>query len=226
VNTFAKFGLARYRIGAALAVLAISVIGCSGPPAGQTGGAGPATAQAVGTSPSPAASVESTASAAAITSPPVEFTVCVPHNSPIRTGSDEVIVLPEPNAGVSVEHSRGNTWQGMITATDPRLSGTHNYTWEADRYTLPGGSAGPMAWAEGHYIENDEGSWQGSSVGFIDPDETSVGGVAVLVGAGAYEGLTAVMAGTEGAGAEGPCFLNFRGYIMAAPVPPAPYTGE
>jgi hypothetical protein len=177
---------------------------------------------------SPPAS-DPTPGAAAVTLPPVEFTVCVPHNSPIRTGTAEEIVLPEPNAGVSVEHSRGNTWQGTITASDPRLSGTHNYTWEEDRYTLPGGNAGPVAWAEGHYFENDEGSWQGSSVGFSDPDETSVGGVAVLVGAGGYEGLTAVITGTDGAGEpgiDGPCFLNFRGYIMAAPEAPVPYTGD
>jgi hypothetical protein len=182
--------------------------------------------------PSPSATASDPgAGDAAFTSPPAEFTACVPQNSSIRTGTAEEIVLPEPDAGVSVEHSRGSTWQGTITASDPRLSGTHNYTWEADTYTLPGGSAGPMAWAEGHYIENDEGAWQGSSVGFSDawqpssfgnnPDETSVGGVAVLVGAGGYEGLTAVITGTDGS-----CFLNFRGYIMAAPEPPVPYTGE
>jgi hypothetical protein len=43
-----KLALVRYRIGAATAVLAITIIGCSGPPADQTDKAGPATTQAVG----------------------------------------------------------------------------------------------------------------------------------------------------------------------------------
>jgi hypothetical protein len=157
-----------------------------------------------------------------ITSPPVEFTACVPQNSAIRDGTEEQIVLPHSDGDVSVDRLRGFTWQGTITATDPRLSGTHFYSWDADSYTLPGGGTGPMAFANGHRIENSEGAWQGSSVGFADVDGTSVGGVAVLIGEEAYEGLTAIIADDE----EGTCFLSFKGFIMAVPTPPVPYSGD
>jgi hypothetical protein len=156
---------------------------------------------------------------AAITSPPVEFTACVPQNSPIRTGTNEQIALPSPEGDVTVDLQRGFTWRGTITATDDRLSGTHYYSWDADAYALPGGGT-PTSWAEGHRIENDEGAWQGSSVGFTDADDVSVGGAAVLIGEGAYEGLTAIIATSI----EGGCFLNFRGFVISVPATRAPDT--
>jgi len=156
---------------------------------------------------------------AAITSPPVEFTACVPSNAPLHTGTDEQVALSSPDGDVTVDVRRGFTWRGTITATDDRLSGTHYYSWDADAYTLPGGGT-PTSWAEGHRIENDEGAWQGSSVGFTDADGVSVGGAAVLIGEGAYEGLTAIIVTSI----DGDCFINVRGVVISVPATRAPDT--
>jgi hypothetical protein len=122
---------------------------------------------------------------------------------------------------VTVDVSRGHTWRGTITATDDRLSGTHYYSFNSDAYRLPDGGT-PTSWAEGHRIENDEGAWQGSSVGFTDAGEVSETGPAVLIGEGAYEGLTAMIATSI----EGECFLNVRGIVISVPATPAPVTKE
>jgi hypothetical protein len=143
---------------------------------------------------------------------PVEFTACVPTNSTFRTGVDEVITIPSPDGDVTLERRRGFTWRGAITSSDPRFAGTHFYSFDADDYTLPGGGEGPSIFAEGHRIETDEGAWQGSSYG----------GNIVLVGEGAYEGLTAIVSTESGGG----CFYDFSGYVMEVPAPPVPYTGE
>lgn len=210
----------------ALAVVAVVVVGCSQQPAGPTGAAGPVTTQDQPTSASSAPSVEASVGGtaqgdAAITEPPLEFTACIPRNAGFRTGTDEQIALPSPDGDVTVDVSRGFTWRGTITATDDRLSGTHFYSFNSDTYTLPGGGT-QMAWAEGHQIENDEGAWHGSSVGFSDTGDDSVTGPAVLIGEGAYEGLTAIIVTSI----EGDCFLNVRGFVVSVPATPAPVTQE
>jgi len=200
-------------IPAALAFVAVAVIGCGQPSGSPTGAAVP---------PSVEASVAGTAQGdAAITEPPLEFTACIPKNRYYRTGTDEQITLPSPDGDVTVDVSRGFTWRGTITATDDRLSGTHYNSFNSDTYTLPGGGT-QMAWAEAHRIENDEGTWQGSSVGFSDTGDDSETGPAVLIGEGAYEGLTAIIVTSI----EGDCFLNVRGFVTSVPATPAPVTGE
>jgi hypothetical protein len=172
------------------------------------------------TSPSAAASDPGPGDAA-ITSPPVEFTACIPRNAGFRTGTDEQIALPSPDGNVTVDVSRGHTWRGTITATDDRLSGTHYSSFNSDVYTLPSGGT-QMAWAEGHQIENDEGAWHGASVGFTDANDVSLGGGTVLIGEGSYEGLTAIIVTSI----EGDCFLNVRGFVTSVPATPAPVTEE
>lgn len=68
-----------------------------------------------------------------------------------------------------------------------------------------------MAWAEAHQIKNDDGAWQGSSVGFSDAGDDSETGPAVLI-----------IATSE----EGDCFLNVRGFVTSVPATPAPVTDE
>lgn len=99
--------------------------------------------------------------------------------------------------------------------------GTHYYSFNSDAYTLPVGGT-QTSWSEGHRIENDEGAWQGSSVGFTDTDDVSVGGAAVLIGEGAYDELTAIIVTSI----EGDCFLNVRGFVVSVPATPAPVTEE
>ena len=161
--------------------------------------------------------------ATAAPQPPIEITACLPSNSQFRAGTDDVITIPDPGGDITLERRRGFTWRGRITASDPRLEGTHYYSFDADVYTLADGGPGPDFFAEGHRIENDEGAWQGSAVGFtFSPDHEGDAGPVVLIGEGAYEGLTAVLITYSASG----CFLGFEGLIMEVPAPPVPYTGE
>ena len=150
-----------------------------------------------------------------------EFTACLPGNSMSREGTNETEVVSGPNGDVTVEKERGTTYKGTITATDPRFSGTHYYIWTGNAYSLTSGGQGPASYADGQRIENDDGAWQGNSFGVELPDGTQQRSVTVLIGEGAYEGLTAVLLVVDGS-----CFFNFRGLVMEVPDPPVPYTGE
>jgi hypothetical protein len=94
---------------------------------------------------------------------------------------------------------------------------------DLDSYTLPGGEAGPAFGISTKRIENDEGAWQGSAVVIRFPDGSWVAAPYVMVGEGAYEGLTAVYSGDVF-----DCGENIRGYIIEGDIPavPDPYTGE
>jgi hypothetical protein len=157
---------------------------------------------------------------------PGEFTACVPRNAASKTGTTETGVVPGPDGDLTIERTRGFTWLGLISATDPRFSGTHYYSWDGNGFTA--GAADPYAqvvdgfgtWAEGHRIETAEGAWAGSTVGITLPDGTNEAAPAVLTGEGAYQGLTAVMFPIDG-----PCLFDFRGFVIEVPAPPVPYTG-
>lgn len=213
-----------HRIRATLAVALVVIIGCgqsSGAPTGVESTVAPSPSSTVpaptGTSPRPSAT-ESGDSAVIV---PGEFTACVPHNSPLRSGTDEQVVVPHPDGDMTVERRRGFTWAGTITATDPRFSGTHYYSFDADGYTLASGAEGPLAYAEGHRIENAEGAWQGAATGATLPDGTTAASPVVLTGEGAYEGLAAVLFGIENS-----CYVGLRGLVMEFPEPPVPATTQ
>jgi hypothetical protein len=144
----------------------------------------------------------------------------VPTNDRIKTGTTETEVIPGPDGDVTVEKSRGSTWKGPITATDPRFTGTHYATTSGINYQPPS-EEGQRISADGHRIENDEGAWHGSGFLASLADGTERWGPVFLTGEGAYAGLTAVLFETEGT-----CFLNFRGVLMDVPEPPVPYTGD
>jgi hypothetical protein len=200
-----------HRVPTALAVLAVSLIGCGQQPGSPTASSSTAPDPA-GASPRPSAT-GSGESAAVV---PGEFTICAPINAELRSGTDEQVVVPHPDGDMTVERQRGYTWSGTHTATDPRFSGTHYYSWDADTYTLPSGDEGPLVDATGLRIENADGAWQGEAVGATLPG-TSANGPVVLAGEGAYEGLTAVLLWEDD-----PCFINFRGIVIEVPDPPVP----
>jgi hypothetical protein len=212
------------RIRATLAVAAVVIIGCgqssvtpSGVESTVAPSPSPTVAAPTGTSPQPSAT-ESGASAVAI---PGEFTICIPKNRELVRGTDEQVAVPHPDGDMTIERQRGYTWSGTHGATDPRFSGVHYTSWDGDTYTLASGDEGPIAYAEGLRIENDEGAWQGDASGVTLPDGTSWTGPLVMTGEGAYEGLTAVLLGTDG-----PCFIDFRGLVIEFPDPPVPATTE
>ena len=229
----------RYRFPAALAVIAIVLVACSPSSGGPTVGSGPPATPASQT-PAPATPASQTPAPAPSASPtgktpqpsatgsgdpavvvPGEFTVCVPGNAPLRSGTDEQLVVHHPDGDMTVERQRGYTWAGLITSTDLRFSGTHYYSWDGDVYNLASGAEGPSAYAEGLRIENAKGAWQGAGIGATLPDGTTAGSPVVLTGEGEYEGLTAVLFWMEGS-----CFFDFRGLIMEFPDPPVPATIE
>ena len=220
----------RYRLRAALALIAIVLVGCSPSSGGPTVGTGPPATPAPATpAPSPTVPVttgtppqpSATGSGDSPVVVPGEFTVCVPYNDTLRRGTDEQVVVPHRDGDMTIERQRGYTWVGTITATDPRFSGTHYYSWDGDAYTLASGDEGPLAYAEGLRIQNAQGAWQGTANGATLPDGISASGPMVLTGDGAYEGLTAVLLGIDGS-----CFFDFRGIVMEFPDPPVPATTE
>ena len=213
-----------HRIRVTLAVAVVAVIGCgqsSGAPSGVESTVAPSPSSTVPAPASTSPRPNATAVALAAIVVPGEFTVCVPHNSPLRSGTDEQVVVPHPDGDMTIERRRGYTWSGTHTATDPRFSGTHFYSWDADTYTLASGDEGPLVYAEGLRIENAEGAWQGEATGATFLDGTSANGPVLLTGEGAYEGLTAVLIWIEDS-----CFIDWRGIVMEFPDPPVPATTE
>ena len=208
------------RMPAALVALAVALIGCTQQPSGPSAGEAQATTpSAVPTDTSPRTSA--TGSGDVAVAVPGEFTICIPINAELRRGTDEEVAVPHPDGDMTVERQRGYTWSGTHTATDPRFSGTHFYSWDGDTYTLASGDDGPLAYAEGLRIENADGAWQGEASGATLPDGTSWTGPLVMTGEAAYEGLTAVLLWTEDA-----CFLDLRGLVIEFPDPPVPATSE
>ena len=210
---------------AALAVLAFSLVACgqqAGAPTADAEGttsvaASSATPDPASTSPRPSAAAS--AELAAVV--PGEFTICVQHNSPLRAGTDEQVVVPHPDGDMTIERQRGYTWTGTHTATDPRFSGTHYYGWDADSYTLASGDEGPLVYGEGLRIENADGAWQGRGTGATLPDGTMAHGPLLLTGEGTYQGLAAFLVGMDQS-----CFINWRGIVMEIPDAPVPATSE
>jgi hypothetical protein len=90
----------------------------------------------------------------------------------------------------------------------------------------PGNEPGPNIVTFTDRIENDEGAWQGSVVMLRSPDDTASGQM-VMVGEGAYEGLTAIVA-FESFTFSSASSCAVRGYIIdgSVPAPPVPQTGR
>jgi hypothetical protein len=154
---------------------------------------------------------------------PVEFTACIEAGPDVHTGTDKRVDVPLPDGEMTVLQSRGFTYrQSLTSVSDPRLEGTLYSAWDQDQYILPGAAEWTIATFTDR-IENDEGAWQGSVVMLSVPDETSSVQM-VMVGEGAYEGLTAIVAREDFWG--GGCAV--RGYIIdgGIPAPPVPRTGQ
>ena len=181
--------------------------------------------------PSPAAAptVAPTTSVAAVTeelpgSAPVEFTACTLAGPEVHPATEEEVVVSSPDGDVTIVRSRGVTWrQSLRDVSDPRLDGTVYFADNSDDYTLPGNGGGLSFGANTFRIENDEGAWQGSAQNLAFPDGTVVTGPYVMVGEGAYEGLTASFTWPDDE--DGNCM---RGYIIegTTPAPPVPQTGD
>jgi hypothetical protein len=158
--------------------------------------------------------------------PPVEFTACVNPGPEVQRGTDENTVLQDGD--LTLTRTRGYTWQSTVRdVSDPRLDGTWYNSLDTDEYTSPGGNPVPAFGTWTHRIENDEGAWEGSLVAVNFAGDESEGPL-VLIGEGAYDGLTAVATIDFGEpSSPAPC-PNTRGYIIhgTVPAPPVPQTGQ
>jgi hypothetical protein len=158
--------------------------------------------------------------------PPVEFTACGHAGPEARPRTVEQVSLAD---GETTIERMSVTYRPTATdVSDPRLEGTWYLTEENDTYSGPGGDEMIIgAWTR--RIENDDGAWQGSHHSIDFPDGSSVGGGPgpfVMIGEGAYEGLTAFLYASED-----PCpnaGVIARGYIIEGTFPPrpVPQTGD
>jgi hypothetical protein len=155
---------------------------------------------------------------------PVEVTGRILCGPEVQSGTEEEVVVPLADGEMTIGRGRGFVWQQSTSSmSDPRLEGTVYQSADSDDYILPGFEAGPSVGISTKRIENDEGAWQGSSVYLDFPDGTSVEAPYVMVGEGAYEGLTAIYE-VEIFN----CGEDIRGYIIDGAIPaiPEPYVGE
>jgi hypothetical protein len=214
------------KIAAAVAVLAVIVLGCSQVPAGQTGSAAPTRTPAPVTSPSAAPSVEASAAgthqeAGAAPQPPVEFTGLIECGSFVRQATEETLDVDD---GIVLARRRGAAYRQSVEMSDPRLEGTIYHTFEADTYILAGAAQGPEVAAWTHRIENREGAWESHVVSASAADGSSIGEPPeVLIGEGAYAGLIAIF---EVTAELEPCDFEVRGIIFDGAPVPEPYIAE
>ncbi len=205
-------------IAAALAVVAITVLGCGPVPAAEPTSAASTRTLAPATSPPVALSVTDASQDAAAAQPPVTFSSRIVCAETVRTGVSE---SPADGGPVRVR-TRGWAWQPAATMSDPRLEGDYYISYDSDDYESPTvTSVGTGTWR----IENGEGAWQGSFTNIKYPDSTTIVST-VLVGEGAYEGLTVVWESTNHRPLE--CAWAVRGLILEGDVPaaPEPYPGQ
>ena len=97
--------------------------------------------------------------------------------------------------------------------SDPRLVGDY-YVWQNNDVHM----GGPVVYATAFSIVNDEGAWRGIPDTIL-PEESS--STQVLVGEGAYEGLTAIA--TVDRDSSG---WDWHGWIIEGGVPPLPVEPE
>ena len=118
-----------------------------------------------------------------------------------------------------IRHSRGLRERQVVEWSDPRLPAIKNTVFNYIQYPHPTRVA--AVFEGSHLLEDEDGSWAGTSTGVSYPDG-SIEGQDVLVGRGAYEGLYAVLhACAEIAPGDGGTTV-WRGMIFTGSAPPAP----
>jgi hypothetical protein len=173
-----------------------------------------ATTEPPGSSPDEAAE-ESTMAA------PVAVTACIdPGDNVGPPGTQERVDIPSSEGVITLARYRGDTFlQPWTEVSDPRLEGTYTRSWDEDEYFS--GPAFLSIVVTTDRIENDEGAWQGTSVWYRPAEGEPSFAPMVMVGEGAYEGLTAILGGVERYGECAVTGYIIDGSIPAPPVPPS-----
>jgi hypothetical protein len=162
-------------------------------------------------------------------SAPVEVTgeiVCGPG---VRWAtSSERTVVPLIDGEMTVTQRRGDAWRQTATMSDPRLTGTYYTSVDNDVYQVPGESAIDVS-TYTRRIETDDGAWQGSDTWVYLTDGSYTAISTVLVGEGAYEGLSVIWEELwEDSPAPSYCTAQVRGFIIDGdpPAVPEPFVGQ
>jgi hypothetical protein len=153
---------------------------------------------------------------------PVPVTACIepgPYVGP--PGTQERVDIPSSEGVITLGRYRGDTYlQPWTEVSDPRLAGTYTRSWDEDEY-FSGSTAFLSIVVTTDRIENDEGAWQGTSVWYRPAQGERSFAPMVMVGEGAYEGLTAILGFVEGYGECAVTGYIIEGSIPAPPVPPS-----
>ena len=110
----------------------------------------------------------------------------------------------------------------VLNASDPRLDG--NLTVCGDSYRFGASDGAPIIGSGTFRLVNDDGAWQGSDAWaeWVDSGSGDLvelgGGIIVLTGEGAYDGMSAVMTLSDWSHVRG---FIFGGAPPANPVPPS-----
>ena len=191
------------------AIVAALLIGCTpgGSPASSPGGSPASSAPAVATV-APTTTVAPDLSAGS----PGLVTGHLRYDAGTEGGGWQEDVAVDGGFRQRVRESHGRS-----EMSDARLSGSVTVTDNADRfgYTVANEFVGDVLWGT-IVIENDQGTWTGPLTGTSDLSAGS-GGVTYieLVGAGAYEGLSAIIFDRETATAS-----DWNGVIFSGNLPP------
>ena len=93
--------------------------------------------------------------------------------------------------GPGYDEAIGVASEGLLEASDPRISGRWRQVMDMRRYESREPDGMPVTvWTATARLDNDDGAWVGTFTGFWDGDVGREWNV--LRGEGAYEGLTAV----------------------------------
>lgn len=110
---------------------------------------------------------------------------------------------------------RGRELHATSEMSDVRLSGSVTVTDNADRFVVADEILGDVLWGN-IVIENDQGTWTGPMTGTSDLSADQAGIAYIeLVGAGAYEGLSAILFQRETA-----TTIDWNGVIFSGNLPP------
>ena len=113
-------------------------------------------------------------------------------------GTGSQVGSPEVTVEEGVTRSYPYHWQdfAQMRVSDPRLGGMLSVIYNQDTYDGAEGDLSTFTVASGTYrIENEGGSWEGPNIALNrgSSGTDTVSDTGVLVGSGAYEGLTAFL---------------------------------
>jgi hypothetical protein len=159
------------------------------------------------------------AAVSAQSAPPSELSTYV---TGIRVGSEDVQWADPVIDAAGVTHFQGNRIVQTIEWSDPRLPSTMILDGNTDVYGDVATLTGSAVFTGTILLQDDEGSWTGTQVGYWPPDAMLMTMV-TLEGQGAYDGLSAILSQSYAdAQAQQDDVPSWKGVIVEGALPPYP----